>query len=74
VNLSPEQVVGYVKATAEILALPLSDERIQRVAEHLIRTAAMARQLDGVHLEVETDPAQVYCPAPFPSPSTQCAD
>jgi Protein of unknown function (DUF4089) len=74
VNLTPEQVIGYVKATAEILALPLNDARIQSVADHLIRTAAMARQLDALHLEADAEPAQVYCPAPFPGHPTQSAE
>jgi hypothetical protein len=66
-NLTQDQVISYVRATAAVLELPLEDSRIQRVADHLIRTAAMARQLEGMHLEVDAEPAQVYCPAPFPA-------
>jgi Protein of unknown function (DUF4089) len=66
-NLTPEQVIGYVKATATLLDLPLNDARIQRVADHLIRTAAMARQLDAIHMEADAEPAQIYCPAPYPA-------
>ena len=60
------QVLAYVKAAAAVLALPLDDERAQRVAMHLARTAAMARELEGFALEAGEEPAELYCPAPFP--------
>jgi Protein of unknown function (DUF4089) len=66
-NLNQDQVIFYVRATATLLDLPLEDSRIQRVADHLIRTAAMAKQLEGMRLEADVEPAQVYCPAPFPT-------
>ncbi|RYY91512.1 MAG: DUF4089 domain-containing protein [Comamonadaceae bacterium] len=62
-----EQVLAYVKATAALLALPLDDARAQAVAVHLGRTVALAAMLDAVDMAPEVEPAQVYCPAPFPA-------
>jgi hypothetical protein len=59
-------VLAYVKAAAVALALPLDEAGALRVATHLARTAALARQLDAHALEVADEPAQVYLPAPFP--------
>ena len=59
-------ILTYVKAAAAMLELPLDDEQAGRVAVHLARTAALAAQLDAVAMGVDDEPAQVYCPAPFP--------
>jgi hypothetical protein len=62
-------MLAYVKAAAAALALPLDEAQAQRVAIHLARTAALARLLEQAPLTVAEEPAQVYCPAPFPSAS-----
>ncbi|MBI2769225.1 MAG: DUF4089 domain-containing protein [Burkholderiales bacterium] len=61
------EVLAYVKAAAAALAVPLDQERAQRVATHLARTAALARQLEAFPLEVHDEPAEIYRPMPFPS-------
>lgn len=61
------QALKYVKATAVALALPLDDARAERVAGHLVMSAALAHALEGFALQVSDEPAEIYCPAPFPS-------
>lgn len=63
--MTDHEVLAYVKATATILALPLDEARAQRVAEHLSRTAALAKLLDDTALDVEVELAEIYKPAPF---------
>lgn len=60
------EVLAYVKAAAAALALPLDEAQAQRVAVHLARTAAMARQLDAYPLAEHDEPAEIYRPAAFP--------
>ena len=67
---SPEEMLAYVRAAAGLLQLPLDAARAQQVASHLARTAAMAALLDAAPLAVEDEPAQVFCPAPFPGGDT----
>ena len=64
--MTDAQGLTYVKAAAAMLELPLDDEQAERVAVHLARTAVLAAQLDAVAMGVDDEPAQVYCPAPFP--------
>lgn len=64
--MTEDQVLAYVKASAALLELPLDEARMQAVAVHLARTAAMAHQLDGAPLAPHHELAQIYCPAPFP--------
>lgn len=64
--MNDAQVLHYVKAAALALALPLDAARAERVAAHLARTAALAQVLESAALGVEDEPAEVYCPAPFP--------
>jgi hypothetical protein len=56
----------YVRSAARFLALPLDEAQVQRVAVHLARTRALAESLAAVPLAPELEPAEVYCPAPFP--------
>ena len=60
-------VGAYVRAAAQVLALPLTDAQVERVSVHLARTAALAATLQRVPLEAHDEPAQIYEPAPFPS-------
>jgi hypothetical protein len=63
----PNPLAGYVRAAAQLLALPLSDAQVERVSVHLARTAALAATLQGVPLAAHDEPAQIYEPAPFPA-------
>ena len=65
--MEASETLDYVKAAARILELPLDDAAAQRVAEHLGRTAMMARLLDAAELAPEHELAEVFRPAPFPS-------
>ena len=58
-------VLGFVKATAALLDVPLDDARAERVAGHLATSAALADALEAYPLPPEAEPAEVYCPAPF---------
>jgi len=60
-------VLAYVRAAAAALAVPLDEAQAQRVAVHLARTAALARQLERSRMTPADEPASVYCPSPFPS-------
>jgi hypothetical protein len=62
----PNPIAGYVRAAAQLLALPLSDAQVERVSVHLARTAALAATLQAAPLEAHDEPAQIYEPAPFP--------
>ncbi len=64
--MNDPDLMPYVRAVAAVMDLPLDDARTHRVALHLARTAAMARQLDTCPLQVHDEPADIYCPAPFP--------
>ena len=64
--MSEDELLAYVRASANLLQLPLSEARAQAVALHLGRTAALARLLEAAPLEAEEEIAQIYCPAPFP--------
>lgn len=58
--------LAYVNTMAEVLGLSLDEPRARRVLAHLQRTAAMARLLEGAALVPHDEPAEIYCPAPFP--------
>jgi len=60
-------IAAYVRAAAQLLALPLSDAQVGRVSVQLSRTAALAATLQRVPLEAHDEPAQIYEPAPFPA-------
>jgi hypothetical protein len=65
--MTEDEVLAYVKAAAVAVALPLDAARAQAVAQHLGRTAAMARVLEQAQLAPEHEPAEVYRAAPFPN-------
>ena len=64
--MEPAETLAYVKAAARAVNLPLDDTAAQRVADHMGRTAAMARLLDSADLAPEQELAEIYRPAPFP--------
>ncbi len=61
------EVLNYVKAAAQAVNLPLDDARAKAVAQHLGRTAAMAKLLDAAPMGPEHELAEIFRPAPFPS-------
>ena len=69
--MEPAEALIYVKAAARAVGMPLDDAAAQRVAEHFARTASMARVLETAQLAPEHELAEIYCPAPFPSPTGQ---
>lgn len=64
--MTEDEVLAYVRAAAWMVDLPLDEARAQAVALHLGRTVHLARLLEKAPLTVEDEPAEVYCPAPFP--------
>lgn len=63
--MTESEALAYVCAAATALALPLTDERALRVAQHLHRTAALADLLDRVPMQPHDEPAEIYSPAAF---------
>lgn len=64
--MQDQDVLAYVTAAARLVGLPLDATRAQAVAVHLARTAALARALESAALSPGDEPAEVFCPAPFP--------
>ncbi len=65
--MQESELLAYVTAAARIVGMPLDADRAHAVATHLGRTAAMAALLEAAPLSPEDEPAEVFCPAPFPS-------
>ena len=63
--MESRDVLAYVKASAAVLGLPLDEDRALRVAQHLERTAGLARLLQAAALSVDDELAEIYRPAPF---------
>jgi hypothetical protein len=61
-----DDLVDYVRATALLLDMPLDAAQLQRVAAHLARTKLLADALAAVPLAPGDEPAEMFCPAPFP--------
>ena len=64
--MNDDDILRYVQAAAVTLELPLDADAARRVAGHLARSAVFARQLDAAGLDVDDEPAEIFCPAPFP--------
>ncbi|WP_457282332.1 AtzG-like protein [Polaromonas sp. P5_D5] len=60
-------IASYVASAGAVLGLPLPPDRAARVAAHLQRTTVMAALLDAAPLAPHDEPAEIYCPAVFPS-------
>lgn len=63
--MSPEK--DYVTAMSVLLDLNLSEEQLERVAEHFARTKQLAGLLGAVTMTPWDEPAELYQPCPFPS-------
>jgi len=64
--MTEAQAMAYASVSAEAMGVPMDEARVARVAFYLVLTSRLADVLDAQPLDVETDPAEVYCPAPFP--------
>lgn len=67
-DASSDHVIDYVRAAAMLLDLPLDTEQLHRVAAHLARTQQLAQMLAAMPLSPHDEPAEIFCPAPFPMP------
>lgn len=63
--MTETQVLAYVKASAAAQGLALDDDRAQRVASHLARTAHLAKLLEDAPLTAEDELAEIYKPLAF---------
>jgi hypothetical protein len=61
------QAQAYALASADALGVPMDSARAARVASYLSLTARLASLLDAVSMSYEVEPAEVFCPAPFPA-------
>jgi hypothetical protein len=64
--MNTSETLAYVKVVACALDLPLDETRAQAVAQHLMRTAALAEMLEETELLPEDELAEIFRPAPFP--------
>lgn len=66
-RMTDPQLLAYANASAEALGIPMDAARAQRVAGYLRLSGSFAGLLDAVAMGSELEPAEVFCPAPFPS-------
>ena len=59
-------IPAYITASAALMGIPMNAARIERVAAHMQRTAALAALLEGTHLAVHEELVEIYSPAAFP--------
>lgn len=64
---SASVLLPYVNVSAELLCIELADGQANRVADHLLRTFAMAQLLENFPMTAVMEPDHVYCPAPYPA-------
>lgn len=62
--MTEAETLAYVKASAAALGVPMDAARVQRVAAHLERTAALAALLERVPLAPDDELAEIFNPAP----------
>ena len=58
-------IPAYITTSAALLGIPMDSARIERVATHMQRTAAMAALLDAADLAPHDEIAEIYSPAAF---------
>jgi Asp-tRNA(Asn)/Glu-tRNA(Gln) amidotransferase C subunit len=59
-------LLNHVKSSAQLAGIPMTDERAQRVAEHLNRTLQMAQMLNAHPIDDSVEIPQMFVPGPFP--------
>ena len=68
--MTDDDVLAYVKSSAMVQGIPLTEQRAAAVAAHLKVAHGIARIVQTVELTPHDELAQIYCPAPFPIPQT----
>ncbi len=58
-------IPAYIATSAALLGIPMNTARVERVAAHLQRTAAMAALLESADLAAHDELAEIYNPAAF---------
>ena len=67
--LTFEQACAHAQASAALVSLPMDQARAQRVAGYLLLSARFAQLLESAELQPHSEPAELFCPAPFPAAS-----
>jgi hypothetical protein len=65
--MKTQDLLLYVKMSAQVAGLNMGDEQAARVTQHLERTWQMACMLDSFELPEHRELAQMFVPAPFPA-------
>ncbi len=65
--MTDPQLLAYANASAQALGIPMDAERALRVAGYLRLSGNFAGLLEALAMGPELEPAEVFCPAPFPS-------
>ena len=65
-------IPAYINATAAMLDIPIDAARLERVAGHLQRTAALAALLEAADMAPHDELAEIYSPLPFPCNKNGC--
>jgi hypothetical protein len=65
--MTDQQLLAYANASADALGIPMDAARALRVAGYLRLSGNFAGLLEAVAMGPELEPAEVFCPAPFPS-------
>jgi hypothetical protein len=65
--MTDNDLLAYVKAGAALQGIPLTHQRAMAVAAHLRVAQGIAQTFQSDELFPDDEPAQLYCPAPFPS-------
>ena len=65
--MTDQQLLAYANASADVLGIPMDAARALRVAGYLRLSGNFAGLLEAVAMGPELEPAEVFCPAPFPS-------
>lgn len=65
--MNQSQAQGHARAVGATLGIPMDEGRVERVAFYLALTARIMGELERIPLGPEVEPAEVFCPAPFPA-------
>ncbi len=65
--MNDNDLLAYIKAGAAIQGVPLTHQRAVAVSAYFKVAQGIARTVQSGELLPEDEPAQLYCPAPFPS-------
>ena len=68
--LTLEQARAHALSSAALVAVPMDSARAERVAGYIALTARFAALLESAELAPHSEPAELFCPAPFPPEPT----